>query len=139
MTTAKEILELIENVDIKDSDKLDEIDAKVWCYLNNEKFERFHPSYPEKYRFWVELDNVIASRDFIHYTRSRDALKSIRPDGWEFTCGISMYDSDYYFCYVWTKQYDMPQTIEVNDLPTEELAELHAIIQAVEWTRNNLK
>jgi hypothetical protein len=38
MTEAETILKLIESVDPKDTAKLDEIDARVWCYLHYERF-----------------------------------------------------------------------------------------------------
>jgi hypothetical protein len=33
MTAAETILKIIENVDPADTAKLDEIDARVWCWL----------------------------------------------------------------------------------------------------------
>lgn len=42
MTTAQEILKLIESVDPADTAKLDEIDARVVCYVNEWKYSQLH-------------------------------------------------------------------------------------------------
>lgn len=129
---ADEILKLIENVDVNDSDALDGIDARVICYLNGYTFNRLHPSYPEKYRFWIKGEDGSESKDFVGYTRSRDALKSTRPDGWIFQVSP---------CYKEWQGFalsnDDKNMLSTTILPTEELAELHAIIQTIEWSRNN--
>lgn len=73
------------------------------------------------------------------YTRSRDALKSIRPEGWLPFCGNRHKlngDKPFYFGFIHPKQKIGSQVIS-EDLPTEELAELHAIIQAINYERLN--
>lgn len=119
MTDAQTILRLIEAVDPEDSEKLDEIDALVFG------LER-------------EIDKVAIAievpRDSIpSYTRSRDALKAIRPEGFieiDVTngarCGLNLRAANY-------------EAFESPKLPTEELAELHAIIQAIEFERESDK
>ena len=70
----------------------------------------------------------------VEFTRSRDALKAIRPEGWYITTSYtirgaecSMIDSSgrgMVYCHLPTK--------------TEELAELHAIIQAIEYEKKEI-
>jgi hypothetical protein len=146
MTEAAKILELIENVDPKDTDTLDEIDVQVWCWLNNytlDVYDDVEYGYfkvkenPEEeynigeYEFLYESDKEKYHQKY--YTRSRDALKSIRPEGWRVDIAQSSEHKDF-------------RCILVNDecrcqggkyLPTEELAELHSIIQAIQWEREN--
>ena len=88
----KKILEIIESVSIDDTDMLDEIDARVWCWLTkdadfknkNEDGEWTFDSVGKHNTFTAiapdhkELEAV----GLIKYTRSRDVLKAIRPDGW---------------------------------------------------------
>lgn len=141
MTTAKEILEMIETVDPGDSAKLDEIDARVDCDL------RLSRHYLIK-----EWDGVVEPRRIcgaivaacIHsdgkigpwakplkYTRSRDALKAIRPEDWFVTA--EWFQEEYEA--VAYRVYGHSKRIVSVPLPTEELAELHAIIQAIAYER----
>lgn len=125
MSEAKKILEMIEVVaDCDDLDTLDEIDGEVCRYLGIIELDDEYPipylEYPKRY---------IAYR----FTRSRDALKSIRPEGWEY---FNELDIDYYKL-AWLIKRGEHEVRSPYNLPTEELAELHAIIQAIEWERNN--
>jgi hypothetical protein len=108
----KELLKLIENVDHTDSDALDEIDYRVFKFIHGR-------AVPNR-----------AAR----YTRSRDALKAIRPDGWFFQAGIL---GRGYECFAYRLKELDQDFFETTYLPTEELAELHAIIQAIEYERSN--
>ncbi len=114
--TAAEILKLIETVDPADSAGMDEIDAAVADYLGL----RYAP---------------------VEYTRSRDALKAVRPEGW-YVGGIydanatGQYDDGYYFILRnKLKTGEVARHQLAYRMPTEELAELHAIIQAIEYER----
>lgn len=124
---AQKILELIENVDPADSAAMDEIDREAWYYITRPKKEDqirkgyvFRPAAPK-------------------YTRSRDALKAIRPEGWLFTVGILSYDRIISMGHRPNEGYADKYTVASEELPTEELAELHAIISAIEWERQNGK
>jgi len=133
----KELLELIENVDPSDTAKLDEIDARCLALFFGYKFESFGQSKinPNMKCLKVSGNRIdegsVCQQHLIpQYTRSRDALKSIRPEGWNFTiqalqkaCGC-------------TAQKDKNLKWS-NSLPTEELTELHAIIQSIQWEREN--
>ena len=63
--TAQEILKMIESCDQSNTEKLDEIDFKTHCWIHG---------YSESEWF----NNPVKL-----YTRSRDALKAIRPGGVE--------------------------------------------------------
>jgi hypothetical protein len=108
----EQILKMIEAVDPSDTAKMDEIDAMVFRYVTKDN------------RSWVGLPKP-------KYTRSRDALKAIRPEGFYFNGGFvgkyAEYEAD---------NFSIPR-IKFNsgDKLTEELAELHAIIQAVAFER----
>jgi len=128
MTEAStKILELIENVSPDNSGELDEIDFCVSEYLGNKDTE-------------TERRQGYAWKS---YARSRDALKSIRPEGWKFNI---KYDwvIDRYVC-TGCSDYKKPDNINTQyakvcspylENITEELAELHAIIQAKAYERN---
>lgn len=122
MTPAQEILKLIETVDPTDSAKLDEIDILVYEYL-----EPVNSGYP--YRIALSLG---VPSGLPKYTRSRDALKAIRPEGWSSYGAVHKEMSS--FVYYKGVGYERIET-DCYDLPTEELAELHAIIQATEFER----
>ena len=138
------LLKMIENVSPDDTDMLDEIDARVWCWLHGHEVLSVEDGgikylsldinlHVRSLRFRKYPKSSIKKRSCA-YTRSRDALKGIRPDGCEvgvFTnLGIAQ-------CHI-TLGYDEEEMLfSVRDLPTEELAELHAIIQSIQWERDN--
>jgi len=137
--TAKQILSLIESVDPSDTAKLDEIDLRVWHMI-----KRSDPKTIVIVRLDVALKSLGTS-DAVrtpHYTRSRDALKAIRPKGARSASDFSVSKEEYpnykgvfriltglgadYKCFN-------------GHAITEELAELHAIIQAIEFERTPMK
>lgn len=81
MTTAAGILTMIEQVDPSDNDALDGIDARVWCFIHQEKYGEYFRM-DDKGRIWVTSKQLMI-QDNWSYTRSRDALKGIRPEGWK--------------------------------------------------------
>lgn len=102
------------------------IDAMAYCRLRPSPKDNIDEAFPSKY-----------TREYApQYTRSRDALKKIRPEG--YISGASPeFDSDNLkfngFCESKSRFYStMP---DYDSLPTEELAELHAIIRAMEYER----
>lgn len=109
--SAETILKMIEIVDPADKAKLDEIDALVSFYID--------PAFGYNPK---------------RYTRSRGALKAVRPEGWEWYMSQDSSQKGVIFgCAsdnIGTNQMQSPM------LPTEELAELHAIIQAIEYDRS---
>lgn len=151
--TAEDILKMIEVVDPNDTYLLDEIDARIWCWINNARFKRMlsnkYPTLqPNKFSFYKNgtLDTKLIVYEY-KYTRSRDVLKSMRPNDWKFTVDHRIGNGkdrfkEWRFCgHAWKHigEYDKFGTIyyytDKNFLPTEELAELHAIIQAIELDR----
>lgn len=137
MSEAKKILELIESVRPDDVETLDEIDARVWCYLNSYLFLSFEMvtvgdrGENKELSFDFETQRGDEESYLKRYikspTRSRDALKAIRPDG--VVPVVSYYPEGFEGYCVGSKGHS-PR------LPTEELAELHAVIQAIEWERS---
>ena len=144
MTTAKEILTLIENADPSDSDALDEIDAKLHCFLNEQEYERH---YIEDYNTLLPQlrisykDSGVEPFDCIllyRYTRSRDALKRIRPEGWNIDINSHLQMLPFAKAKIYISGgYRDREAYFSPELPAEELAELHAIVQSIEWTRQN--
>lgn len=134
------ILKMIEEVDPEDSEKLDEIDARVWCYLDGcvfagVKHDRIYAIHP-KTQCEDEIFNGVCT---LRYTRSRDVLKAIRPEGWLVSVtpdieydwsGFKGWDAS-----IQSERKCFQVVPDVDALPTEELAELHAIIQAIEYER----
>jgi hypothetical protein len=136
MNDHKKILQLIEAVDPNDTDTLDEIDARVCAYVFNAELSRgrtvttslnTNDHTEVKGKWFVSKDGV--RNEIRHYTRSRDALKSIRPEGWFFT--KTLYENG--VCLLSTRYGD--GEYRKIQLPTEELAELHAIISAIHYER----
>jgi hypothetical protein len=160
--TAKQILTLIESVDPSDTAKLDEIEARVCEYLGGfSYFQSKHGCYSvtvkgdEYSKYWPhsgaydgycqhtgkkkKFPEAFPYSQFKYdghlecpeYTRSRDALKAIRPEGWDFTIS-----TQYKICW---GQKGQDKTLNYVWSKTEELAELHAIIQAIEYDRGAQK
>lgn len=138
--TAQEILKLIEEVDPADTAKLDEIDARTYCFVNGGDYERHFRGqfFGLCSKMWGN-HNVETSTPL--YTRSRDALKAIRPEGW----AVQIQSFDYldnpqkHWNAILGKSICHDGHVDGGslspDLPTEELAELHAIIQAIDYER----
>jgi hypothetical protein len=143
-----EILKLIETVSPDDTQALDEIDARVFGYVemcsSNVEWEDIEGRLYAIARDW----QYPKWRKISRYTRSRDALKAIRPEGWKFTLEHRIGDGKIKFDewkyqvigHHYTGEYGAFGSVYTNTdknyLPTEELAELHAIIQAIEHTRS---
>lgn len=122
-----EILKMIETVDPSDRSALDDIDLAVGEYLG--KFPK----------------------PVSKYTRSRDALKAIRQDGWflKIQGAMSAFTRRQAGEFLGGWLCDMADNTDGSGesmhwvhsykcgLPTEELAELHAIIQSIEYERTN--
>lgn len=149
------ILKLIEEVDPSDKDKLNEIDARVWCWLHSHIFHRVDYAGLIKSCFYTRKNEI--EENWYHmgyirgYSRSRDALKKIRPEDW-FPMALWMIDlgvtGEIYQCTI--IKYILKSGIKGQDgceyttkeitsqiyCRTEELAELHAIIQAIAYERS---
>jgi hypothetical protein len=130
MTDAETILNMIETVDPTDTAKLDEIDARVCCYAKGYEFEQMDG---DSNLYWAMMPHdrhVCLSTP--KYTRSRDALKAIRPEalGLENYVGRGGVTDANAFFYLNHQKVHFRYTGD-----TEELAELHAIIQAIEYDR----
>lgn len=128
------ILKMIEEVSPDDTKTLDDIDIRTFLFLT--KHLAPHP------KFWDEDDNKNVEcikkleMKVPKYTRSRDALKSIRPEGWTWVANTQ--DEGCHFNYYSPNPNHMRRLSRVMPseyFPTEELAELHAIIQAIAYER----
>lgn len=125
MEDYKAILKMIESVDPNDTVKLDEIDMEVSLYLKPER------------RADLIRRKMIWYIPSAKYTRTRDALKAIRPK----SASITLYEMNNGGGFILGvrcvlefmngKKVFSPNKL----LPTEELAELHAIIQAIAYER----
>jgi len=141
----KQILEMIESVDPSDTAKLDEIDARVWCYLESHtfaciKWDRIFVL--DEHQCEIEKFNGICT---LKFTRSRDALKAIRPEGWQYCMEHS--PAIGFQCTLQDKMGSPDNPPNIFKSPwykagsggrtglTEELAELHAILQAIAHER----
>jgi len=124
ISQGKHILKMIEAVDKDDVDTLDEIDARFWCLVNGYEFSKCVEGIIYKYVYEIEPDDFDFSET--EYTRSRDALKGARLDGWYYDTNT---DKDGTICYGDKGEWG---TLEIRspDLSTEELAEFWAITQS---------
>jgi hypothetical protein len=150
VSDAKTILKMIETVDPADAAKLFEICGRVFCYLHKKPFHSVQRGYPSGIAVWDKKPSWKAAWQPLKngiplYAMSRDALKSIRPVGWipklSRAGKFSPVGDDYKFC-EWTDfefllhgedYYNWKQV--VGAAKSEELAELHAIIQAIKHER----
>lgn len=127
MTEAKKILKMIESVDPNDTETLDKIDFFVLQYY---LFNSVSETAAKGTSFFEGKDVPLIVPQ---YTRSRDTLKSIRPDGW--TMGImpeKLQRKGECIAIAYGHLKEFKSIISA----TEELAELHAIIQSLEWERS---
>lgn len=138
--TAKEILKMIEEVDPSDTDKLDEIDIMVNLFVDclQSVRETFHDD-PTMF-----IKARKRHRDFPLYTRSRDALKAIRPEGYGCWIEIRTADDGDAACKIGRnteagRSVYIFGTNTIGYMRSEELAELHAIIQAIEYERGGIE
>ncbi len=131
------IKKMIETVDPNDTAKLDEIDARVGFYLGEHKnLQEYYQGKDQN----AKIEHAIFWGHITKYTRSRDALKAIRPEGymWTVECRVN----DVSRCQAWSNVANHPtfygrKSANTNEgLPTEELAELHAILQAIAYERS---
>lgn len=128
----KDLLKMIEAVEPSDTAMMDEIDFMVNAYAE------CLPSVCETLINSPRREQLIkryVGNEKRQYTRSRDALKKIRPEGWawkvtdHFDCQERAGGSASAFCHAKHPNINTPV------LPTEELSELHAIIQAIAHER----
>lgn len=134
MTEVQKILTMIETVDTNDTAVLKDIDRRVECYVLHDYLE------------YNEEDGGVCVKDYDYknlpkcpdlktkFTTSRDDLKAIRPDGWQFD-NLCVSFLTKYECLSSKFGTYSSRRISSPSLPNEELAELHAIIQSIEFDR----
>jgi len=117
-----ELLKMIEDVDHTSKTEM--------FALNEEVYEWLLKNNPETV--------------YAQFVSSRDALKAIRPEGYSLIMSVT-------FCTDFMKRANLSRSLKIKaslqhhikdsfyskELPTEELAELHAIIQALDYERQN--
>lgn len=142
MTSDVEILlAMIAGADAEDTIKMDEIDARTECFYLQRKFLKAYYAGAGhlRYDYFVEESPGSQAGGMVQkYTRSRDALKDIRPEGYVLFRNGAAYSTkdsgeDQYQITLYNKGRDL--IINSAWCATEELAELHAIIQATEYER----
>jgi len=117
-----ELLKLIETVDHTDRKQMFDLNEAVYEWL---------------------LSNGVKA-EYGSYVSSRDALKAIRPGGWRMRGNALLgngHFSDGHYCSIvhpdfQASEYPKGVYFTASQLPTEELAELHAIISAITWERS---
>jgi len=143
MEDARKILSMIEAVDPDDKEALDEIDLAVFRFITKSNATNFVVDYDgslywtDDDSFEVDVGGCFYLKD-IQYTRSQDALKPIRPDGWEYM--QTWHKPEGYS----GKLVNRTTMVTIGEFgqdvcATEELAELHAIIQAIDYERTTTK
>jgi hypothetical protein len=152
MTDHAIILSMIERVDPSDSVALDEIDARVHVYKSGNRITdigydfsgRLYVTFTNDPPFTIDRpplpDITLKTNRIPQYTRSRDALKAIRPERWYFDIEAMGSDKDWWLCTAnkssrSDKFMGCAQVTSGHHFTTEELAELHAIIQAIAYER----
>jgi hypothetical protein len=137
---AKTILKMIETVDPADTAKLNEIDARVWCWVHGDDFVEIRTAQcgtPEVRYYGDSVRGREITSDALfaipNYRGSRNMLKVIRPLGHTIRVeGCNDKRCGDFVAELYNNTVDWsPDWIASPRLPTEELAELHAIIQAI--------
>lgn len=119
---ANMILNMIENIshdDLKDDDRLSKIDALVHGYVLGN---------------YVNTITGLA-KPFL-YTKSRDLIKGLRPVNFWFQIIPVSQNEWIVSC---ADEYGDSPIMCSGHLPSEELAELHAAIQTINFIRNRLE
>lgn len=140
MTVFRYVLSLIEKVQSNDQiDLLNEIDARVDCIIKNREYIHHEIGKFGLLSYKYKCDEPPPKTHLGTawcvgsplYSRSRDALKVIRSSEWHYSLISDGTNKAIYFfngeCF----------TSPHSRLPTEELAELHAIIQVMEYIHQN--
>jgi len=146
--TLPTILKMIETVEPGDDKTLSEIDARVNAYVRNLEFVIHEITHTGDVHYKYKCDEpppktmhgVAWCSGVPKYTRSRDALKQIRPEGWCFTINphhCIAHGPRIIYSEPEVNFFEHESLSSPDFLPTEELAELHAILQSIEWERNN--
>jgi len=140
MTDADTVLRMIETVDPTDTAKLGESDLAVTKYLRSGRAygSLLYPTTRDYHTEYIGDLRVVhtTERAKRQYTRSRDALKAVRPKGWD--CGSEREEIDPQTWVGYAREFEGKEwfgTLFRGCAQTEELAELHAIIQAIEYER----
>ena len=129
--SAETILKMIETVDPSDTDTLTKIDAMVLLYVKPEETPlNYYIGQKEQDPEGKAIAHMCHFKDRPKFTRSRDALKAIRPKGWFGS--IRIYTKESVCNFVKHEPFGVADS---PHLPTEELAELHAIISAIAYER----
>ncbi len=133
-----EILKMIESVDHTDNASMWKVDCYVEAYIRNVPIIRWphkvtwkhwtDGSYDKEYIEMASVDHPhFASVSPKPFSRSRAALKILRPEGWKvksIECNHSF--EDLYSCTLFRKE---GEYISSKLHKTEELAELYAIVK----------
>lgn len=140
---SEKLLKMIETVNPEDSAAIEEIEARYICFKMRDVYEGITHDTSTDETPMAKGKNG-SSYYFDNYTASRDVLKRERPEGWWFT-GQYFYNGnpDPDFTIEWRgcfagrlKEDNSFSEIHSKFLPTEELAEFHAIIQVITYERS---
>lgn len=134
---SEELLKMIEEVDPADSTAIEEIEARYICFKMRDVYEGItHDTSTDETPMAKGRNGVYY---FDNYATSRDVLKRERPDNVSLTITAFIKMN---FCFCTANYWDTkggtpsdPLPFLSPDLPTEELAEFHAIIQAIAYDR----
>lgn len=134
IVTHEQLLSMIEQVAASDEKELQRINNMFWCWYNTYEYEEGHTD--SVYGSWWGYRKSPNGHmqtwpnsygGFIHvpdYTTSRDALKTLRPEGWIFNI-LNIGSTNGANC----EAHYPDMIIDTPNVATEELAELHGIIQ----------
>lgn len=130
----KELLKLIEETSAHAAQEIsDDLDSRVWCWLHNRQREYFLRNNARLLcvkSLGIDIPDICPE-----LSRSRDALKTLRPEG-VFGIYQILAKHSWFVATLAIKQPDETfQYFESPRLLSEELAELHVIIQAIGFQR----
>jgi len=139
MTQAKELLTMLEAVTDATTDELyDEIDARTWCYLNRYELISVQTT------GFVCADGkssgvIVGLMGENLFSRSIDASEAVRVAELEDYRMAPSWRGNASMCSMWKigKELDADFVYKTPPLHSEPIARLHAIIQAIDWKREN--
>ena len=139
---------LIRTVDPNDKAGCDELNARFWCFVEKLKYAGLKNSNTEiypifKHCYWSERYEAEAyvPMPYCAYTRSLDALKAVQEaelgdDLRVYQLGMDKHGR--YGCHIELYSKSLNLITQPDEgLPTMQLAWMDALVQAIQWKREN--
>ena len=141
MIELEDILNMIAMVSPDDIDELNKIDIHVGFFVNHPLFDGLKRNYKNEPKPYEEAFQHAYNHGYYNnstnFTRSRDALKNIRPkENWQFSINNKIPLRNKWAAHAFNGCYpNHVGYVAEFELPTEELAELFCVLQMINIER----